>query len=175
MVLKNLSVVLSTNWTPIILELTRLNCDIYGKIQCLKYFHWQGARRAGVEGQISNIFTQYLSCLAFRCQCFRGWWIVAARPVLCVVGKVDYIRHPCADTLTYLSTYRYGIHCRLIWRNTTSSDLYWSVDLYNDMYNCVYRIGCRAQTEEFYYHINTLDHEKTYKKESSNRIWKKHK
>ena len=44
--------------------------------------------------------------------------------VLCVVGKVDYIQHPCANMLTFLSTYRYCIRSRLIWRNTTSSDLY---------------------------------------------------
>ena len=28
-----------------------------------------------------------------------------------------------------------------------SEELYWSVDLYNDMYNCVYRVGCSALIE----------------------------
>ena len=31
--------------------------------------------------------------------------------------------HPGADMLMYLPTYGYHIRCRLIWRNTTSSDL----------------------------------------------------
>ena len=53
-----------------------------------------------------------------------GWWNIAARPVLCVVRKVDYIWHPCADKLTHLSTYGYHIRSCLVWRNTTSSDLF---------------------------------------------------
>ena len=66
----------------------------------------------------------YIFSVLFRCRCCRGWWNVATRPVLCVVRKVDYIWHPCADKLTHLSTYGYHIRSCLVWRNTTSSDLF---------------------------------------------------
>ena len=55
--------------------------------------------------------------------------------VLCIVGSTCLVDHQVCCVF----------RPRNIWTGF--------VDLYNDMYNCVYRTGCCANTEEIYYCI----------------------